>query len=158
MCLSLASDGGARNHRSVTAKGSAAEWAGMRDASLDEFLSGSDEEDGKPAGEREVEETDGEAGSAVPHSDTEPEAETEPEPEAETEAETGTESDTETEAGEETETGPEPDGPPPIAEVDPARSTFAWSPDGAACAECGASVEERWEAEAGLVCVECKEW
>lgn len=38
------------------------------------------------------------------------------------------------------------------------RSTFSWSPDGAACAECGAVVERRWRDERGLVCDDCKDW
>ena len=141
MCLSLAGRTGVGSvaHPSVTAKGSAGECRGMRDASLDDFLSGSDEtaEEDTPASEDEAEAVEEE-------SEPDPESESEPEPERESDPEPVS--------------GPEPDGPPPIAEVDPARSTFAWSPDGAACAECGASVEERWEAEGGLVCVECKEW
>ncbi|MEF8843195.1 MAG: hypothetical protein V5A62_16470 [Haloarculaceae archaeon] len=52
----------------------------------------------------------------------------------------------------------EPEGPPPVDGVEPARSTFAWSPAGAACAECDERVEERWESDSGLVCVECKGW
>lgn len=46
--------------------------------------------------------------------------------------------------------------------VEPAVSTYAWSPEGATCADCGESVEKRWRAEGqrggDLVCVDCKEW
>ncbi|USZ67070.1 hypothetical protein NGM10_10040 [Halorussus salilacus] len=46
--------------------------------------------------------------------------------------------------------------------VEPASSTFAWSPEGGECANCGASVERRWRADGqkdgGLVCADCKEW
>ncbi|MFB6205297.1 MAG: hypothetical protein ABEJ05_02050 [Haloglomus sp.] len=44
------------------------------------------------------------------------------------------------------------------ADAEPARSTYDWSPEGPACAACGATVEERWRDEAGLVCADCKEW
>lgn len=42
--------------------------------------------------------------------------------------------------------------------VEPAQATYAFSPDGAECAACGAVVEKRWRDEAGLVCSECKVW
>jgi hypothetical protein len=42
--------------------------------------------------------------------------------------------------------------------VEPAESTYAWSRDGGACAACGESVDRRWHADSGLVCVDCKEW
>lgn len=107
----------------------------MRDASLDEFLS-TDEasEDGN----------EGATGDDRADLGSEPEAGPEAEPSQDTGTDEGRPSDSE--------------GLPPVGEVDPARSTFAWSPDGAACAECGERVEERWEADAGLVCVGCKSW
>lgn len=129
----------------------------MRDASLDDFLSGTDEA-------TEEDEHESEAEPADVESESESEAEAEPGPEAESETEAEPETDTETETEQESDTEPvsdtadEPEGPPPVADVEPARSTYAWSPDGATCAECGEQVEERWESEAGLVCVECKEW
>jgi len=58
-------------------------------------------------------------------------------------------------------------GDPDDADPDPdldlegdrsATPTHDWSPGGAACADCGAEVEERWGGEAGLVCRDCKEW
>ncbi|RLM96320.1 hypothetical protein [Haloarcula sp. Atlit-7R] len=42
--------------------------------------------------------------------------------------------------------------------VDPAVTTYAWSPDGAACAECGEVVERRWTQDGILVCGACKSW
>lgn len=46
--------------------------------------------------------------------------------------------------------------------VEPAVSTYAWSPEGGTCADCGESVEKRWRAEGqrdgDLVCADCKEW
>lgn len=43
-------------------------------------------------------------------------------------------------------------------DIEPIESTYDWSPGGAPCASCGASVEERWRSEKGLVCPECKVW
>lgn len=46
--------------------------------------------------------------------------------------------------------------------VEPAVSTYAWSPDGGTCADCGESVAKRWRAEGqrdgDLVCADCKVW
>lgn len=46
--------------------------------------------------------------------------------------------------------------------VDPAVSTFDWSPEGGECADCGESAERRWRAEGerggSLVCADCKQW
>lgn len=56
------------------------------------------------------------------------------------------------------------DGAPPteavgsIDDVPPATPTYDWTHDGAACANCDETVEERWHGEAGLVCGDCKEW
>ena len=36
--------------------------------------------------------------------------------------------------------------------------TYAWSPDGAACAACGTDTSVRWGDGAGLVCADCKDW
>jgi hypothetical protein len=111
----------------------------MRDASLDEFL-GTDEEDEEPDGEAES------AGTERGREGIEVESEAEP-PAGPEERTDGVD-----------EPGTEAEGPPPVADVEPARSTFAWSADGVACAACGERVEERWESDAGLVCTECKEW
>lgn len=42
--------------------------------------------------------------------------------------------------------------------VEPAVTTYAWSPEGAACADCGEVVERRWEQDGQLVCGACKAW
>jgi hypothetical protein len=42
--------------------------------------------------------------------------------------------------------------------VTPAESTYAWSPSGATCDTCGASVERRWRDEGDFVCADCKSW
>ena len=42
--------------------------------------------------------------------------------------------------------------------VEPAVSTYAFSPDGATCAACGAVVEKRWRDDGDLVCPDCKQW
>lgn len=42
--------------------------------------------------------------------------------------------------------------------VEPARATYDWTPDGAACTRCGAAVEKRWRDDGGMVCADCKEW
>jgi hypothetical protein len=44
------------------------------------------------------------------------------------------------------------------APVEPATATYAWTPGGDACADCGATVERRWVDEGRLVCVDCKDW
>lgn len=52
------------------------------------------------------------------------------------------------------------DAPAPASGLDagPAESTMAWSPDGAACEDCGTTVERRWRDDGALVCEDCKEW
>lgn len=64
----------------------------------------------------------------------------------------------EDEPGEEGTVGEEAVGDDGEEPVEPAQSTYDFSPEGAPCAACGASVEKRWRAEAGLVCPDCKEW
>ena len=48
------------------------------------------------------------------------------------------------------------------SDVEPARSTYEWTPDGGECADCGTAVDRRWRAdgqkEGGLVCADCKDW
>lgn len=36
--------------------------------------------------------------------------------------------------------------------------TADWSPAGADCAVCGATVGRRWRSDEGQVCADCKEW
>lgn len=40
----------------------------------------------------------------------------------------------------------------------PATVTCEWTPGGAACEACGATVERRWDDGGDRVCAECKEW
>jgi hypothetical protein len=51
-----------------------------------------------------------------------------------------------------------PDAEPSTDAVEPAVTTYAWSPEGAACAECGEVVERRWAQDGVLVCGACKCW
>lgn len=44
----------------------------------------------------------------------------------------------------------------PVTEL--AETTFAWSPDGVACAACGAETQRRWRTDAGFVCHDCVDW
>lgn len=37
-------------------------------------------------------------------------------------------------------------------------STYAFAPEGAACAACGAVVRRRWRQGRELVCPDCKRW
>jgi len=112
----------------------------MRDASLDEFLSTDDGAE-EPEGEADEDEERAD-GSGTEQPGSEPE----PAPDAGDGAATAS------------GTGSGGAGPPPVDGVEPAVSTFAWSPDGAACDACGERVEERWEGDSGLVCVGCKGW
>ncbi|MGM0592706.1 MAG: DUF7573 domain-containing protein [Halobacteriota archaeon] len=50
------------------------------------------------------------------------------------------------------------DEPTDTDAVDPAVSTYRWSPDGVACAECGEQVTKRWHDDGRYVCANCKEW
>ena len=43
-------------------------------------------------------------------------------------------------------------------DADSTRSTYAWDPEGVACADCGATVERRWRDGDQLVCTDCKAW
>lgn len=40
----------------------------------------------------------------------------------------------------------------------PARSTYEWTPDGAACAACGERTTRRWRLDDEPVCPDCKTW
>lgn len=50
------------------------------------------------------------------------------------------------------------DEPADPSAVEPARSTYEWTPDGAACADCDDVVTHRWRMEGRLVCRDCKAW
>lgn len=45
-----------------------------------------------------------------------------------------------------------------VSAVEPPATTYQWTPDGAACANCGAVVERRWRDDGAFVCADCKEW
>lgn len=51
------------------------------------------------------------------------------------------------------DTASEPDPGP-----DPTHSTYGWTPGGAACADCGATVRRRWRDDGRFVCADCKAW
>jgi hypothetical protein len=112
-----------------------------RDASLDEFLGGGDGESGGEA-------TEDEGAATEPASPAE-----EPPVDGAEESADATESDDPPADAE-----GEEDPPLAPAAVDPAHSTYDWSPDGADCADCGETAEVRWHDEPGLVCTDCKEW
>jgi hypothetical protein len=59
--------------------------------------------------------------------------------------------------GDDTDSAPADAGSESAA-VDPLATTYAWSPSGAVCASCGATVERRWRDEGDLVCTDCKSW
>ncbi|MGM0604765.1 MAG: DUF7573 domain-containing protein [Halobacteriota archaeon] len=44
------------------------------------------------------------------------------------------------------------------ASIEPITGTYRWSPDGQACAACGATVDRRWREGDAFVCAACKEW
>jgi hypothetical protein len=41
---------------------------------------------------------------------------------------------------------------------DPAAATYRWSPEGAACPDCGEAVDRQWRDDDRFVCADCKEW
>ncbi len=69
-------------------------------------------------------------------------------------ADAGTEDSPETDSGDDER----PDRTDPERRAAGIRSTFAWSPSGAVCARCEATVENRWRDEERMVCPECVEW
>ncbi|TKR25429.1 DUF7573 domain-containing protein [Natronomonas salsuginis] len=105
----------------------------MKDASIDDFLDGGErdgEDDERDANGREVggEGADGHASTGDEGADASDEA-------------TGRDG-----------------GDDPRHSVEPATSTYAWSPDGPVCADCGDAVDRRWRDGDRLVCAECKAW
>ena len=57
-------------------------------------------------------------------------------------------------------TGEDGDTDAATAESDPAVPTMRWSPEGDACADCGATAPRLWHAgdDDVFVCADCKEW
>ncbi|WP_336024395.1 DUF7573 domain-containing protein [Halobellus salinisoli] len=43
-------------------------------------------------------------------------------------------------------------------DVEPASSTYRWSPEGVECAACGRVVDRLWSDGDEHVCIDCKEW
>jgi hypothetical protein len=137
-----------------------------RDRSLDEFFGGESnasaasnaDSDGDEAEESgaavEADGSDAETGTVNPDSEPEPTVDdasaATPDPEH-----TATDPDRE---GGESEPADGERSETHSDDVEPASVTYRWEPDGARCAECGATVEQLWSGEAGQVCVECKEW
>jgi hypothetical protein len=104
----------------------------MEDASLDEFLGGDTGEEDDAATEENAGATARDEGSS--------ETEFEAPDSAEDEAIAATKPTSRT------------------TEVEPARSTMVFAPDGAPCETCEAVVQRRWRAEDGLYCANCLEW
>jgi len=100
---------------------------GMDDASLEDFLGGSERADGDDP-------TDG----------SESADRTTSEDAADSDADSAT-------ATADTASDPDP-GP------DPTHSTYGWTPGGAECADCGATVRRRWRDDGRFVCADCKAW
>lgn len=125
-----------------------------RDASLDEFLGGNDEDaepgdDGNEPGDGAID--DGATGDDVAGDDVAAAPETD-------DAATPTDVERETDADEMVVANGDAAAPLPPDAVGPATSTYDWSPDGDDCAACSATVERRWRDDPGLVCADCKEW
>lgn len=94
----------------------------MRETSLEDFLSGSDEEAAERAASEDESEADGEISENVD------------------------------EADEIEETAHD------TSDIEPATATYASTPQGVDCPECGESVIRRWRDGDRLVCAECKRW
>lgn len=152
-----------------------------RDTSLDDFLGddGGDDDGADDAGDGEPAGTGGGGDGGPPEAD---ESTPDPVGERSGESETG-EDDGSDGAASETDPGDwgnDPDGSddatgregPPVdpSAVGPARPTYGWTPGGAECADCGATVDRRWrgdgtgegsavgDRELRMVCADCKEW
>jgi len=110
----------------------------MRETSLDEFVGGDDANTEEPA---DPEPTDG--GTAV---------------DADRDADDATDAETRTTAATAGDSGTESDPPNGNAPPAPTAPTFAWVPDGVACARCGEAAARRWRDDGDLVCPSCKTW
>jgi hypothetical protein len=110
----------------------------MRETSLDEFVGGDDANTEEPA---DPEPTDG--GTAV---------------DADRDADDATDAETRMAAATTGDSGTESDQSNGDAPPVPTAPTFAWVPDGVACARCGAAATRRWCDDQELVCPSCKTW
>jgi hypothetical protein len=118
----------------------------MRDSSLDEFLNAGDD---AAEDEFEGDDSEGDAGTPDPG-----EAAAVPE-EREATEEGGVEATGGADDGDAADGGPDDGG---TGAVEPAVSTYDWTPSGADCEACGAAVERRWRDDGRLVCGDCKPW
>ena len=124
----------------------------MRETSLDEFV---DRDGGGGDGSSEGDGSESEDGresepAAASGPDSEPEQDAGSEPGAEPELESGPEP--------EPDSGSEPELDRELDAVEPAVSTYDWTPIGADCEACGTAVERRWRDDGRLVCADCKAW
>ncbi len=116
-----------------------------RDRPLDEFLDREDQE----SGEDEPPEADADRPSKDadrPPADDQPSGEDADRPTADPESADDEARDTPVGSA---------DGDTP---VDGTRPTYAWTPGGDDCEQCGATVERRWHDGDAMVCAECKDW
>lgn len=119
----------------------------MDDTSLDDFLDAGEDDEG-------VEDGDNEGVADAPDSDTTPDASGDDAPATEADADAHDAGD-----GPATEADADaPDTDDSAVDVEPATTTYQWTPAGATCAACGETVERRWRGDEGLVCPNCKEW
>jgi hypothetical protein len=44
------------------------------------------------------------------------------------------------------------------SDIEPATPTYRWQPEGATCADCGATIERQWRDDDAFVCADCKSW
>jgi len=113
----------------------------MDDASLEEFLGDSERADG-----------DDPADGNGPTDTEEPADGIESVDRTASEGAAGETTDSDTDTANATgETASDPD-------PDPTHSTYGWTPDGTACADCGATVRRRWRDDGRFVCADCKAW
>lgn len=118
----------------------------MRETSLDDFIGGADEEEDE---EPEARDGAGEPGIDEPETDAS-DADDPVADEAEADGSVTDEPD-------ESEVD-DSDSAPDTDSVEPAVSTYDWTPTGADCEACGAAVERRWRDDGRLVCADCKAW
>ena len=118
----------------------------MRETSLDDFIGGADEDEAEePEAPDEVEDSKSDelaiGGSTADNSVAD-----------ESEADGSVIDEPDGPEVEDSESDPAPDT------VEPAVSTYDWTPTGADCEACGTTVEKRWRDDGRLVCPDCKAW
>ncbi|WP_436911387.1 DUF7573 domain-containing protein [Halosimplex marinum] len=128
----------------------------MGDRSLDDFFGDDDPDDGEETVAEESPDQSDEPADAVGAGAADREnGEVSGDIDTDDEGDAGAETDrTETDDADTDEEGVRVDP----STVEPAESTYAWSRDGGTCVACGETVDRRWRADDGLVCVDCKEW